>query len=216
MNTIIRISISLILFFQVYFPLSAQDAKEPFEGKINYSLKFVDKTGELNEAMVKLFIGDEQLYTVKREKYKNDMNGKFKFRQAYLGNDTMYTQYLGNKFVLWTLSSEQEDSLLSYEIIENAEEINGISCHLLQLKTRNGSIDYYYHPDYRLDSEDYKVHESGFWSFFVEKTGCLPLKSVVDTEEEFTELIFKEIMPMKIEDSEFAVPVGPRKKASEE
>ncbi|MEO1212311.1 MAG: hypothetical protein AAFY45_02220 [Bacteroidota bacterium] len=216
MNTFIRISISLILFFQLYFPLNAQEVKELFEGRINYSLKFVDKTGELNEAMVKLFIGDAQLYTVKRGKYKNEMNGKFKFRMVYLGQDTMYTQYLGNKFVMWTLSSEQEDSLLSFEIIENAEEVNGINCHLLKIKTAKGSIDYYYHPDYRLEYEDYKAHENSFWNFSVEKTGCLPLKSIVDTEEEYTELIFKEIMPMKIEDSEFTVPEGPRKKASEE
>ncbi|MEM8890447.1 MAG: hypothetical protein AAGD28_20895 [Bacteroidota bacterium] len=216
MSTFFRISISLFLFFQLFFTLNAQDEQTPFEGRISYSLKFVDKTGELNEAMVKLFIGDEQLYTVKREKYKNEMNGKFKFRQAYLGQDTMYTQYLGNKFVLWTLSSEQEDSLLSYKITENAEEINGISCHLLQLKTKNGSIDYYYHPDYRLSYEDYKEHKNSFWNFSVEKTGCLPLKSIVDTEKEYTELIFKEVIPMKIEDSEFTLPLGPRKKATEE
>lgn len=206
---------SVFLLSFLYLPLISfsQDSKSFFEGKINYSFEFVDKQDELKSGMVKFIVGDQMLVTLKGNKYKNEGNGKFDYTQYYLGGDSLLTTYRGNKAVLWSLVTENEDSVLSFEISKDAEEVNGIMCKLLTAKTSKGEIKYYFNEDYRANPEHYKHHHDSFSSFLIGKTGCLALKEVFDMEDVYSMRVFTEIIPGEVAEEEIQKPQGPRKKA---
>ena len=207
-------ALALILgFCSLSLPSFCQNETPFFEGKINYSFEFVDKQDELKSGMVKFIVGDQMLVTVKGNKYKNEGNGKFDYTQYYLGGDSLLTTYRGNKAVLWSLVTENEDSVLSFTITEHAEEVNGIMCKLLTAKTRKGEIKYYFHEDYRANPEHFKRHHDSFSSFLIENTGCLALKEIFDMEDVYSMRVFTEIMPGEVADTEIQKPQGPRKKA---
>ena len=205
----------LLLFGFCCLPLSSfcQNESSFFEGKINYEFEFVDKQDELKSGMVKFIVGDQMLVTIKGNSYKNEGNGKFDYTQYYLGGDSLLTTYRGNKAVLWSLVTENEDSVHSFEIIEEAEEVNGIMCKLLTAKTSKGEIKYYFNEKYRANPEHFKRHHDSFSSFLIEKTGCLPLKEIFDMEDVYSMRKFTEIIAAEVSDTEIQKPQGPRKKA---
>ena len=208
------ITYGLILSF-LYLPLISfsQDNPSYFEGKINYTFEFIDKQDELKSGMVKFIVGDQMLVTIKGNKYKNEGNGKFDYTQYYLGGDSLLTTYRGNKAVLWSLVTENEDSVLSYEITEEAEEVNGIMCKLLTAKTNKGEIKYYFNEEYRANPEYFERHHDSFSSFLIGKTGCLALKEVFDMEDVYSMRVFTEITPGEVAEEEIQKPQGSRKKA---
>lgn len=81
-NTILA---TLLLLIQ--YTLLAQDN---FEGIIKFKLEYKDKTGEMSDDQLKQYIGSEQTYYLKNEKYKSELNGLLKMTTFYNGNDTLF------------------------------------------------------------------------------------------------------------------------------
>ena len=107
------------------------------------------------------------------------------------------------------------DKLISYEIREKAKKINGIICNLLTIESNDGKIDYYYNPKYAVNPTDFSEYEYGFWKFCIEKTKSLPLKSILDYEDSYIEIVALEIKQLKVDDDEFEIPNLPRVKSPE-
>ncbi len=177
-----------------------------FEGKIIYDFKFEDKTGHMSAPMIKAFVGDEQTYVIKGNKYKTVMNGQSKVTQYYLGGDTLYSHFLTVNNLLWNDATVNPDEVISYEIKKGAATIAGIKCDLLTIKSEEGTTLYYFNRKYRANPEDYAKHAYGFWKFCIEKTQALPIKQVTDSEELHVEIMAKEIKPMPVDNGEFKLP----------
>ena len=186
---------------------------DPFEGKIIYDLKFIDKTGSMTEANAKTYMGTKQVYTIKGNKYKSEMNGMMKITQYYLGQDTIYNQMGGVNGLMWIDSKINSDEVISFEIEENVEKVNGIDCNKLTIKSKHGSTEYFYNSNYAANPSDYSNHEYGFWKFCIEKTKSLPLKSISNSEGVYVEITASEIKPMKVNEQEFMLPDLPRIKS---
>jgi hypothetical protein len=191
----------------------SNSSKSDFEGKIIYSLTFEDKTGAMSKEQAKMFMGEQQIYTIKGNKYKSEMNGMMKMTQYYLGQDTLYNQIGGMNNLFWIDATSNPDELISYNIDKNVETIAGINCDLLTIKTKDGTTKYYFNTLYQLNPENYANHEYGFWKFCIDKTKSLPIKSVIDTKDVYMEIVAKEIKEMRIDDSEFNIPNLPRMKS---
>ncbi len=187
-----------------------------FEGKITYSLTFVDKTGEMSKEQAKMFMGDQQVYTIKGDKYKSEMNGMMKITQYYLGHDTLYTQIGGMNNILWIDVTSNPDQLISFTIDKNADIVAGIHCDLVTIKSTEGITKYYFNKKYKINPINYSKHEYGFWKLLIDKTKALPLKSISDTKDLYIEIVAKEIKEMKVADAEFIVPDLPRVKSPEQ
>lgn len=190
--------------------MSPKKAPAAFEGKIIYDMIVRDKSGEMSDDETLMMMGDSMVFTIKGGKYKGVMNGMMKSTQIYLGQDTLYQQMAVMNGLFAINVAKNPDSLISFEIRENAEVVNGIDCHVLSIVATDGTHDFYYNPEYTANPADFARHEYGFWKFAVEKTGCLPLKSIDDDPELYLELTAIDILPMTIDDSEFALPEGPR------
>ena len=181
-----------------------------FEGQITYSLSIVDKTGEMTEDEAMLFMGDEQVYTMKDNKYRSEMNGVLKMTQIYLGQDTIYSQMNGANAVYWIDATNNSDQLIDYTIERGVETVAGVECDLLTINSDEGTTKYYYSKDYYSNAKNFKRHKYGFWNFCMEKTNAIPLKSSIESKDMFIEVTAKTINVSKVSDEAFIIPNLPR------
>lgn len=182
-----------------------------FEGRIIYDIQMEDKSNEMTPEQMKMFMGSEQSYTVKGHWYKTEMNGLLQIKQYYLGTDTMYMEIAGVPNLSWIDVSYEEDEILDYKIEKAVKTIDGISCDLMTIKSKEGITTYYYNSDLiRIDPLSYANHKYGFWDFFVEKTHTLPLSGSVDDKDVKMVIHLKDIKRMSISEREFKLPKLPR------
>lgn len=186
-----------------------------FEGKVFYDFTMKDKSGEMPADMVKMMFGEKQVYTIKKNKYKAEFDGQMSMKQYYLGGDSMFLQMLGVEGLMWNDVRENTDELKSVDIEENAAKVAGVKCNLMTVKSKDQTSQYYYSADYPIDPADYSNHEYGFWKLYVEKSGAVPLKMIVDDNEFYIEATATEIKSMEIDESEFDLPNLPRVKNPE-
>ncbi len=181
-----------------------------FEGQITYSLSIVDKTGEMTEDESKLFMGDEQVYTMKDNKYRSEMNGVLNMTQIYLGQDTIYSQMNGAKAIYWIDATSNADQMIDYTIERGVETIAGVECDLLTINSKEGTTKYYYNKEYYSNAKNFKYHKHGFWNFCMEKTNAIPLKSSIESKDMFIEVTAKKINVVEVNEEAFIIPNLPR------
>jgi hypothetical protein len=191
-------------------PSGAAQQLTPFEGKVTYDIKIEDKTGEMTNEETKMLMGDKQIFIMKGDKYKSEMNGMIQMTQIYLGGDTLYNQMKGMKSILWIDVRSASDKMIDYTIQKEAETIAGIKCDLLTIRSEQGTTKYYFNKKYYVNPASFQNHEYGFWKFCIEQTNTIPIKSILDDNEMYLEITAKEIKEMKIDDAEFDVPNLPR------
>jgi len=187
--------------------------QNPFEGQIIYDWKIgqVDPEGE--NYTFESSDSTYQIYRIKEGKYRSDIKGKFEMTQYYVGDDSLFMTLPVFKRLIWQPVSENPDSLISFEMVPDAEEVLGYLCSLLRIKSKAGTYEYYYHPDFAVTPEAFRVHEFGFWKFCAEKAGALPLKMKSISEEGYTVITAREATPMKLPDDIFTLPNLPRMRA---
>lgn len=196
----------VILFM---FSITFLSAQEHFEGIITYDLKFQDKTGEMNDQEASQFMGNEQVYYIKGNKYKSLMNGMLKVTQYYTGKDTLYNQMIGINGLMYIDARANSEKVISFQIIKNQLNVAGYSCDLLEIKTNEGTTLYYYNQEIRVNPQDYKNHKYGLWYYCLEKTnGALPIKMITDVSDVKLSLEAKAIEIKNLEDAVFAIPKG--------
>ncbi len=191
------------------------NSNDSFEGKVYYDFMMKDKSGEMPEEAMKMMFGDEQVYTQKDNKYKNEFGGQMNMKQYYLGGDSMFVEMLGIEGLMWNDARENTNELISIDITENAAKVMGINCDLLTIKSKEGTDQYFYSKDYPMNPKDYKNHKYEFWDIYVEKAKAVPLKVIADSDEFYIEATATKIEPMNIDDSEFELPNIPRVKNPE-
>ncbi|MEX0313649.1 MAG: DUF4412 domain-containing protein [Allomuricauda sp.] len=184
-------------------------AQTNFEGVIKYNLEFQDKTGEMSSDETLEFMGDQQTYYIKGNKYKSAMNGMLKVTQYYTGRDTLYNKMLGVNGLMYIDAKQRTEQVLSADIKENQLSVAGYSCDLLEIKTNEGTTLYYYNEAVKVNPEDYKNHQYGLWHYCLEKTGgALPLKMITDVADVKLSIEAKIIETKNLDDSIFEIPKG--------
>lgn len=170
-------------------------SQEYFEGILKFKTVFKDKTDEMTDDQAKEFLGTEMTYHLKGDHYTSTMNGLLKMKTYYNGRDTIYLKMQGSNSLFYTLSSNEEEKIISYEFKKTNVVILGYKCELLEVKTNKGVHKYYFNRNVKLNPIDYKNHQAGLWHFFLEKTGgAISLKTIADLQDNYNsiELIFFE------------------------
>lgn len=182
---------------------------QTFEGVIVYNYSYTDKTGFLSKKEAKKLFGTEQTLHIKNGKYKSRLNGISKKTHIYPGNDTLYMTQDAVRAVMWINAKKQKGEILSHNLTRGAKRVKGVKCDLLEVKTTTGTLYYYFSDKYKVDSKLYAKHQYNYWAFCLEKTGgALPLKFVVDKQDETIELTCKKISLAKISDNIFTLTRG--------
>ncbi|CAL2055715.1 DUF4412 domain-containing protein [Tenacibaculum sp. 190524A05c] len=184
-------------------------AQKSFEGVITYKLSYQDKTGEMSDEEAKEFMGSKQTYYIKGNKFKTEMNGMLKMSQYYTGKDSIYTKMGTSQFLMYIKTDEQKEKILSIEEKKSVTKIMGKDCDLLDIKTDEGTIQYYFTSDFKVNAEDYKNYKYGLWYYCLDKAnGSLPVKLIMDTEELKLTIEAVKVENKELDDAIFELPKG--------
>ncbi|MDT7830783.1 hypothetical protein RQM59_00235 [Flavobacteriaceae bacterium S356] len=201
-------TINLLFFFTFFFVQANLIAQKNFEGIIKFKVELKDKTGEVSDQQMKEFIGDEQIYYLKKDKYKSVMNGLLRGTLFYNGNDTVYTKMNGTEALMYNLVTTSEDEkVISYEFKHTEEKVAGFECKLMLVKTNKTNYQYYYSDKVSINPEYYKNHHMNLWSFFMTKTnGGISLKVISESEEFKSTMIAQSVKREEIDTVIFEKP----------
>jgi Domain of unknown function (DUF4412) len=181
----------------------------PFEGKIVYNLKFHDKTGAMSDAQSAQYLGTEQRYYIEGGRYRSEMNGLMQMTQVYPDNDTLYTTMKGMNALLYVDARILKDEVITQTITASEEKIAGYACKLLEIKSKKGSLKYWFSEEVRADPADYQNHQYGFWKLCLELTGgALPLRLVSDDPKVLMETVAQSVVREEVDDILFVLPKG--------
>ncbi len=190
-------------------PLALKSQSATFEGEIQYAFQFHDNTGALPDQQAVQLFGTEQAYSIKGSKYRFEMNGILRVTQVYPGGDTLYCLVKGANAIQFIKANTNPDSLISYEIKAVQEKIAGYTCDLLEIKSRDGLLQYWFSKDLRANPADFQHHAYGFWKLSLELTGgALPLKSITNNKKMRLEMVATAVKAGKVSDAQFVLPEG--------
>lgn len=188
---------------------------QSFEGEIIYSNHFTSKMKNFTDEQLGTMIGTKQEYLIKGGNYKSFLNGQSITMQLYdYKTNRIYNRKTKSDTLYWFDASINTDEVISFEIKKNAEKILGNQCDAIIMKTKTGTTTIYYTSRYKVDSKIYENHHYSNWSFYVDKTKSLPLKTVVETNQFKMESTAVEIKPLDLGNDYFNIdPKTPVKKS---
>ena len=192
-------------------------SQEYFEGILKFKIQIKDKTGQMSEDQAKQFIGTEQTYFLKGNQYKSIYNGLLEMTGYHNGKDTLFMKMKGSNDLTYSLTSIEEEKVVSYEFKETNLVLLGYKCELLVVRTDKGFHKYYFNRKIKLNPEDYKNHKAGLWHFFLEKTGgAISLKTSADLFDSNNSIEVISIERKTLDNSTFKKPNLPIVKMQEE
>lgn len=209
---------SIILFAISLFLSTTLVAQEDFEGTIVYSLQYIDRTGEMSDNKVRIYMGDQQTYHLKKGHYYFEMNGLLKAKSYYSGKDTLFASFSGmNQLFYKLVTEEEEEKILSYEFREGTEKVAGYDCKILVIKTNKGIHTHYSSDEIRVDPKYYAKHNMANWNEYMRiRNGAITLKTISDTKDTYSVMEAKLIERKSLSDSIFQRPNLPVVKMPED
>lgn len=202
MKNIKFLSILFVLLFQL-----STSSQENFEGILKFKIQIQNRTGQMTDEQSNQFMGDEQLYYLKGNKYKSELNGMLEMTTYHEGKDTLFTKMKGVNSLMYIITTEEEEKVISHEFKKTDKIVLGYKCELLEVKTNKGFHQYYFNRNLKSDTENYKNHKTGLWDFFTEKTGgALSIISISDVENYKSTIELISIDRKKLDDSIFIKP----------
>tara|TARA_A100000171_G_scaffold48657_1_gene56400 strand:+ start:1512 stop:2144 length:633 start_codon:yes stop_codon:yes gene_type:complete len=195
----------IVLLAVSFSTVCAQD----FEGKITYKVTHESKMPNVSNEQIGMLMGASQDYYIKNNHYKTLSNGQYFQWQLYdASQNRLYSKMTVSDTLYWVDGSFEEGPLVSFKFLDNKEEVLGIECDVLEVVTETGKTTYYFNSKYSINAELFKDHKFGGWSFYVEKTKSLPLKTIVENAEYNVISIASRIERMELEDAFFILPEG--------
>lgn len=177
-----------------------------FTGKVIYRNVVKSKTPGLSDSALEALIGNEETYYIKSGFYQSITNGAgFSMQQYDHRTNRLYFKKPDVDTLYWLDAGKSSDKVLSYDTREEAEVILGKTCDALVVETTTGTTILYYSSRYRVDAAMFSRHAYGGWAFFVGKTGCLPLKTVIDNDRFHLESTATEVLELELKDSFFEI-----------
>lgn len=178
-----------------------------FEGQITYNNSYVSKMPNVSDQQLTLMMGSVQNYFIKGGDYKSNFNGSMMQWQLYRkAENKLYNQFASSITVFWYDGSKNQDSLIKYEVIQNAETILGYTCDELILTCISGIQKYYFSSHLSLDGNLYRSHKYGNWSEYITRSNAVPLKVVIENTQFTLESTAIEVRQMTLNPSVFALP----------
>lgn len=179
-----------------------------FEGKVIYKNQYKSKIANVTNEQFTSMMGTTQEYLIKEGNYKSLTNGTFFQWQLYINNDNrLYNKMTNSPTILWNDGGINADEIVKTEINKGVIEILGQMCDELILTCKSGIQKYYFSNKLRVDPKLFEKHKFGNWNEVMTKTNSLPLKMIINSPQFTLECLAIEIVPMKLDDKTFTLPV---------
>jgi hypothetical protein len=177
-----------------------------FQGKVIYRTVVTSKVTGLSDSALTVMTGNEETYFIKGGFYQSITNGTgFSMQQYDHRSNRLYFKKPDVDTLYWLDAGKSADRPLTFDTREDAEVILGKHCDALVVETESGTTIFYYSPRYRIDAARFQKHTYGGWAFYVNKTGCLPLKTVIDNGRFHLESTATEVLELELKDSFFEI-----------
>lgn len=186
-----------------------------FEGRITYKNTFKGGAVETDVKQMAEMMGDQMDYFIKGGSYKSELNGKTVQYQLFSKTENkLYSKFVPYDTLYWMDVSVDLDPVIETTVLKTQEEVLGVKCSGIEIKTKNGlKYTFYFNTKYAIDWAAYKKHKTGCWAAFTAASKSLPLKSIIESPQFSMTSVAVEIKPEKLDDNAFAVPELPKKKA---
>jgi hypothetical protein len=195
----------LFLFSLATFPAISQN----FEGKIVYKNSYKSKIQGVSDEQFSSMMGTTYEYFIKGGNYKMITNGSFMQSQLYVNADNkVYNKMATSPNYLWNDGAVNPDEVMKAEIVRGATTILGRKCDELVLTCKSGTQRYYYDPNLKVDAKLFEKHKYGNWYDYLSRANAIPLKIYVDNQQFTIESEATDVVPMKLDDKDFQLPVG--------
>ncbi|WP_109097786.1 hypothetical protein [Aquimarina sp. AU58] len=181
-----------------------------FEGKVIYQNNYESKTPNLTNEQLNLLMGTVQEYIIKKGNYKTSFNGQLSQYQLYRNKENkLYNKFSTNNVLYWSDGAIEGEKVIDFKIIKDKENILGLKCDELTMKTSKGTYVYYYNSKYSIDPDYFKKHLFGNWYTYVKESKSIPLKMVMDTPEFKSTSIAIKIEELDVKKEIFELPKIP-------
>lgn len=188
---------------------------QTFEGKIVYRNSYISKIPQLSDAQFTTLMGDKQEYFIKGADYKSVLNGTYSQMQIYNHDENkIYHKLSLSDTLYWIDAGKENDPVVSHVVEKKKETILGYVCDVITIKTKDGSIAYYFNEKLGVDPLAFQNHHYMDFDFIMKHTKALPLKAITETKQFRMESVAIEIVPQKLEKSLFVIPPGTPTKVS--
>jgi hypothetical protein len=195
-----------ILFF-AFLLLTISSVAQSFEGNIIYKTSYKSKIPGATDEQLSTMMGATQDYFIKDGDYKSVMNGTLLQWQLYINQDNkLYAKMANNETIFWNDGAVNPDEVLKTEINKNSTEVLGYRCDEIILTCKSGIYKYYFNAKFAVSPELFRNHKFGNWYEFISRSGALPLKYVIDSQQFTMESIAIEIKEMKLDKNQFELP----------
>ncbi|PWL32073.1 MAG: hypothetical protein DCO95_02515 [Roseivirga sp. XM-24bin3] len=214
---------ALVLFSLCLLP-SLTNA-QTFQGTIDYKIEMMNPNPEiisdsLWQASLKESLGERgyiiQKYFYSGENYASEISaGKENGFQVFNPKDKLIYSWQADSDTATTLDSRKSfDSFIEMAENEDTEDIMGIQCKSITIKTKFGTTQIWYNNDYlKVDPKSYQGHIYGQYSYITERIKCHPLKTemtgigghIISTVIDF-EAVEIDSEKFKIPDFKFTIP----------
>lgn len=180
-----------------------------FEGIITYKNTYKSKLPNLDDKQFTAMMGTNQKFYIKGGNYKSVVNGTFSQWQLYTSkSNKLYSKLAVSDTIYWNDGSENDDSIINFQLTKNVIEILGYQCDELILTCKSGIQKYYFNAKIGVNSELYRNMNYGNWHDYLKISHALPMKLILDSSQFTIESVATEVKPVKIEDKEFLLPAN--------
>jgi hypothetical protein len=157
---------------------------QSFEGRILYDITYLNKDSSMfNNQYEAQFMGSKKELLIKGGRYLILLNGFITSEYYDNVSNTFHYKSKGSDSVYSVSGYFNSDTILNYKRIRKTKEfILGNYCHKLIIETKESVITVFFNKKYKVDKSLYSRHNFRFWSFIIEKTGSIPLKTIVETK----------------------------------
>lgn len=196
----------LLIILTVTFTTSfAQD----FEGKIVYKNTYTSKIPNIPDQQFTTMMGSTQEYFYKEGNYKSSTNGTFFQWQLYIHKENkLFNKMANSATILWNDGASSTDEILKVEVNKSTRQVLGRTCDELILTCKSGVQKYYHSADLKVNPALFANHKFGNWNEVMSRTGSLPLRIILETQQFSLECNAVEIQPMKLDSKLFELPAG--------
>ena len=200
------LSFTLFVFYSTAY---AQTSSGAFEGEIIYANTYKSKNPKMKEQTLKAMLGGVHNYYIKNGNYKTVTDGMFAQWQLFINADNkLYNKMASSDTVFWNNVTEHYDELISSKVNKNALTVLGYMCDELILNCKSGVHKYYYNAQLKVNSNLFINHKYGNYYNYISRTNAVPLKMIVEDYDFTMESIATKVIPKKIPDNFFTLPVN--------
>ncbi|MCL9804423.1 hypothetical protein NAT51_02745 [Flavobacterium amniphilum] len=182
---------------------------QEFEGKIIFKISYLpNKNAVIDTTELKKSLGSKMEFTVSNGKYKEITDSDFLTYKLYLPSENRlyFQERIAPGKLFYYRGDKTANTPFQHKIIKKAGTVLGYDCDKLVYKNDKYEMTFYYAPKLKVNPDHCRNFTFTNKNKISKLMSALFLKHTIVTKDFIATMEAVEVIPMKIEESEFAKP----------